>query len=201
MIRAVTFDLDGVYFTEDSFQTFKANFPKNTTDQNLIDHVLSKSDEITQSKQEILTEDQYWNYVRSQLGVSTSNKEISKLLADSYQVNPNVVDIVKKTRNLGVKTCICTNNFPTRINALQDKFHFLDDFDVQIFSYQVNATKPDPKIFQALINQSDCQPNEIVFADDKEANVISAQSLGINAFIYQGFDHFLDKLRSFLLHL
>ena len=103
--------------------------------------------------------------------------------------------MVKKVRSLGLKTCICTNNFPTRINALNSKFNFLSNFDVQVFSYQVGATKPDPKIFQALISHSGCLPGEIAFADDKLDNVNSALSLGINAFLFTGLDTFVSELK------
>jgi len=41
MIRAVTFDLDGVYFTEDSFKKFKSIFRQYSPGQALIDHVLA----------------------------------------------------------------------------------------------------------------------------------------------------------------
>ncbi|MEK7528088.1 MAG: HAD-IA family hydrolase [Patescibacteria group bacterium] len=85
-------------------------------------------------------------------------------------------------------------NFLSRINALNNKFSFLPGFDVQIFSYEVGDMKPDPKIFQTLIDKPGCLPADIVFTDDKNQNVLSAQSLGINAFVYQGFDHFIDKI-------
>lgn len=201
MIKAVTFDLDGVYFTEDSFKKFKSHFLEYTSDQALIDHIFFKSDELMNFKKGIITETDYWNYVNKSFGTNYSVENINKLLADSYSVNQNVVDIVREVRNLGIKTCLCTNNFPTRINTLNEKFSFLSDFDVQVFSYQVGAIKPDPKIFQALIDLSGCLPDEIVFTDDKETNVLAAQALGINAFIYQGFDHFIDKLDLDLLHL
>jgi putative hydrolase of the HAD superfamily len=195
MIKAVTFDLDGVYFTENSFQDFKNNLPKKITDEVEVNRVLFKSDEILAFKRGELSEDQFWDFVRSSLGVTLNNDQIFQLLADNYQVNQNVVDTVKKVRKLGIKTCICTNNFPTRINALDQKFNFLSDFDVKVFSYQVNAVKPDPKILRALIDQSACDPSEIFYADDKQANVDSALSLGINAILYTDFNGFVAQLR------
>jgi putative hydrolase of the HAD superfamily len=201
MVRAVTFDLDGVYFTGNSFKKFKSIFLEFTPDQALIDHVLSKSEEILNFKKGTMSEIDYWNYVNQNFGTNYSVDQFKKLLSDSYSVNQNVVDTVREVRKLGIITCICTNNFSTRINALDQKFSFLSDFDVQVLSYQVGAVKPDQKIFQVLIDRSACSPGEIILADDKETNVLSAQSLGINAFVYRGFDHFIDKLGLDLLHL
>lgn len=201
MIKAVTFDLDGVYFTQDSIDAFIKKFPKKITDPDRMIYVLAKSDEMAKFKKGILTETDYWSYVQEEFDIKISLEEISQLFMDSYKTDPNVVEVVKKVRNLDIKTCICTNNYPTRINALHQKFNFLNDFDVQVFSYQVGAMKPDVKIFQSLIEKSGCQPNEIIFADDKQSNVDVALSLGINAFLYTDFSSFLKNLSNLGVNL
>lgn len=195
MIKAITFDLDGVYFTPDSFSNFKKNLPKKIIDPLIVDQVFQHSDENKQFRRGEMDEATFWSYAKNALGVSLTNDEIFKLLADSYQVDPQVVEVVKKVRSLGYKTCICTNNYPTRIRLLDQKFHFLSDFDIHIFSYQVGAIKPDPKIYQALITAANCRPEEIVYSDDRSANVQAALDLGINSFVYQDFPDFLSRLK------
>lgn len=194
MIKAITFDLDGVYFTEDSFSRFKSSLP--VSDITKLDF-LSKSESMMSFKRGDLTEDQFWDLARQEIGIDLSNQQIFELIYQAYEVNQDVVDYVKKVRSQGIKTCICTNNFPTRINAVNKKFNFLSDFDVQVFSYEVGAVKPDPKIFQTLIEKSGVLPEEIFYADDKEANVTAAKSLGINAIVYTTFEDFVQKLQSF----
>jgi putative hydrolase of the HAD superfamily len=194
MVKAITFDLDGVYFTENSFSRFKNSLP--VSDLTKLDF-LSKSESMMSFKRGELTEDQFWDIARQEIGIDLSNQQIFELMYQAYEVNQDVVDYVKKVRSQGIKTCICTNNFPTRINAVGKKFDFLSDFDVQVFSYEVGSVKPDPKIFQTLIDRSEVLPEEIFYADDKEANVISAKSLGINAIVYTTFEDFVQKLQSF----
>lgn len=193
MIKAITFDLDGVYFTEDSFKKFKSIFPTNNSDPDFVEHVLKKSDEMMNFKKGIMTEVDYWGYVNQSFGQNLSIDQITKLLMEAYSTNQNVVDYVKKVRSEGIKTCICTNNFPTRINALNKKFNFLSDFDVQVFSYEVGFNKPDPNIFQTLIDRSGVQPNELFYADDNQSCIDSALSLGINAIVYTTFDNFVKS--------
>lgn len=185
MIKAITFDLDGVYFSSESF----SNFKKSLGVDNFND------DFMTQFKRGELSEDQFWNLTSQEFNLKLSIEEISRVLANAYKTNQEVINTVKKVRKLGIKTCICTNNFPTRIYALNKKFNFLNDFDVQVFSYQVGAIKPEARIFQTLIEKSACQPSEIIFADDKQSNVDAALSLNINAFLYKNFPDFLLKVR------
>ncbi|MFA6602610.1 MAG: HAD family phosphatase [Candidatus Shapirobacteria bacterium] len=196
MIKAITFDLDGVYFTSDSFRNFKNALPKTVSDPEIIDFVFFKSDQQLQFRCGQISETDFWTYVKTTLGVHLSNDDVFSLLANHYQINSQVSEVVNKIRELGLKTAICSNNNVTRIRELDKKFNFLADFDIKVFSYDVGVTKPDPRIYQALISQSGCIPSEIIYSDDKPENVTTAQELGINAFPYLDFDDFQNHLRS-----
>ena len=102
-------------------------------------------------------------------------------------------------RNSCLKTCLCSNNFVTRIRELDTKFGFLKDFDVKVFSYEVGIMKPEKGIFEALISQSGVKPEEIVYADDDESKLQGAIDLGINAFVYEGFEKFKEKVNSLIV--
>ena len=74
-------------------------------------------------------------------------------------------------------------------------FGLLNNFDAYVFSYEIGATKPSTKIFQTLVDRSGVKAEEIVFADDNDANLAGAKKAGIQAFFYEGFDHFMGKLK------
>ncbi len=96
---------------------------------------------------------------------------------------------------------ICSNNYPTRVNALQKKFHFLDNFAAAVFSFEVDAMKPDIRIFQALIDKSGLKPEEIVYADDMEIALSGARALGINAALFTTFENYCQYLISLGVNL
>lgn len=195
MIKAITFDLDGVYFING-----KENFIKSLANLGVSEdearRVFLKSDQMNKEyKRGIINDEEYWSWAIKEWNLDLGVEEIKDLLIKGYEVNDRVVETVKKAREQGYKTCICTNNFPARINGLQKRFGFLKDFDVVVLSYEIGVTKPDPKIFEELIAKSGFEPSEIVIADDGEANIEAAKTLGINAFFYEDFDKFLEDLR------
>ncbi len=196
MIKAITFDLDGVYFTSESFKRFKTNLPKKIADESVVNQVLYKSHEMALFKLGKISEADFWNYARKELVINISNQEIFKLLRDSYEINPQVRDYVRKAKLANYTTCICTNNFITRIRELDTKFNFLADFDIQVISYQVGITKPDSGIFQTLVDKSGVLPQELVYSDDDASKLQGALELGINAFVYKGFDKFKLQLHN-----
>ena len=195
MIKAITFDLDGVYFVNGK-SNFINNIVKFGVSEDEVKRVFLKSDEMNhQYKEGKMTDEEFWTWANNEWKLNKTSKELMELLISGYEVDQNVVETVKKVRSNGYKTLICTNNFPARINGLQERFKFLNDFDGKSISYEVGSSKPDAKIYQKLIEVSGVNANEIIYADDNNDNISEAQKLGINAFFYNGFDKFIEKLK------
>jgi len=196
MIKAICFDLDGVYFLNG-----KSNFVKALEKIGVLEEeakrVFLKSDQMNKLyKLGKMTDEEYWNWALSEWNLNLSVKEIVDLLIKGYETNDNAVEYVRKVRKAGFKTLICSNNFPARINGLQERFGFLNDFDVIVLSYDVGIDKPNKEIFQQLIKKSGVQANEIVYSDDDDTKMLGAQELGINTFLYTDFDAFVQHLES-----
>jgi HAD superfamily hydrolase (TIGR01509 family) len=197
MIKAITFDLDGVYFVNG-----KSNFKKQLINlgvfEDKVTQVFFESKEMnSQYKVGTISDEEYWSWALKEWNLTLSVEEIIKRLIDGYEVNQRVVDIVKTVRRQGYKTLVCSNNFPARIQGLQDKFGFLENFDATAISYEIGTTKPSKGIFKALVNRSGVNADEIVFADDDESKLSGAKALGIQTFVYDGFDSFLGSLREY----
>jgi len=196
MIRAVCFDLDGLFFTEHSFRDFKIRISDQTNQSDLIDDVFHGS-MMSDFKTNIITEETYWSHVRQTLEVTLTNEEIFKMLRESYVVNAHVKRYVCKLREAGYITCLCSNNFITRIRELEEEFSFLRYFDTKIFSYDIGVLKPNIKIFQALVEQCEVNASEIVYSDDSESNLSGAKELGIHTFIFNNINQFKHALKTF----
>ena len=194
MIKAITFDLDGVYFIKGKLNFLNSlieiGVEKSEAEKIFFGDKMNKEYKLGK-----LTDDEFWNWAIERWNLDLSVKEIVDLIVKGYEVNKEVEEVVKKVRENGYKTLICSNNFPARINGLQKRFKFLDNFDVAVYSYTAGIAKPDKKIFQELVNQSGVNPEEIVFADDDIEKISGAKEIGIQAFLYEGFDKFVEELK------
>ncbi len=194
MIKAICFDLDGVYFLNGKSNFIKALVNLGVTEDEA-KQVFLKSDEMNaRYKLGKMTDDEYWTWALKEWKLQMSVQEILDLLIKGYDTNPQAVEYVKKVRQAGYKTVICSNNFPARINGLQKRFGFLDDFDVVVLSYEVGFVKPDKGIFEALVKKSGVLPTEIIYSDDDESKMYGAKELGINTFLYTDFPAFVGHL-------
>ena len=195
MIEAITFDLDGVYFP-DGKAKFLAALQERGVSEDEASRVFLKSDEMNQQyKLGKMTDDEYWTWAANEWKLDVAPKELTDLLVASYSVDPQVEAVVKSAKSHGYKTLICSNNFPARVNGLNERFHFLDNFDVAVFSHEVGAVKPSEAIFSELVANAGVPAASIVFADDDAANLTGAEALGIQTFLYEDFDQFVGKLK------
>lgn len=64
---------------------------------------------------------------------------------------------------------------------MQEGLHVGDYFDGIITSFAEGVCKPDPRIFEILLNRYGLEPSESVLLDDSEANCEAARGLGMHA--------------------
>lgn len=57
----------------------------------------------------------------------------------------------------------------------------LPHLKAQVYSFAVGATKPDPRMYEALLRALDAPPEEVLFADDRADNLLGARAAGIQA--------------------
>lgn len=77
---------------------------------------------------------------------------------------------------------LLSNTNPAHYERLVSQYDFFHYFDHRFLSYQIGLLKPQPAIFQYVINQLQADPQDILFFDDGARNVDQARRLGIKAF-------------------
>lgn len=107
------------------------------------------------------------------------------------------VSILKTLKDAGVPCYALSNmerdTFPVR----QDRFEFMRWFDGYVISGLEGVVKPDPRIFELLIERFALEPSRTVFIDDSPANVHAARRTGLRAVRFVS----PDDLRSELVRL
>lgn len=90
--------------------------------------------------------------------------------------------LVKKCIKKGHKVYVLSNWDPESFSIIRKKYHMLFDcFNGIVVSGNVGMVKPDPEIFQYLLEKYNLNPQECVFIDDQSENVAAARNAGICA--------------------
>ncbi|MDF1696735.1 MAG: HAD family phosphatase [Saprospiraceae bacterium] len=107
---------------------------------------------------------------------------------------PEIVDILQTIRKNYRQVYALTNwsaeTFPIAIS----KYPFLEWFDGILVSGQEQLKKPDPKIYQLLLERYALDSNSCIFIDDNLRNVKAAELEGITSIHYKNPVQLKDQL-------
>ena len=92
-----------------------------------------------------------------------------------------MVEILAELRDRGTPLYGLTNWSAETYQPTRKRFAFLSWFRGILVSGEVGVIKPDPRIFEVLIERFAINPENAVYIDDVEANVAAARSFGIHA--------------------
>lgn len=88
---------------------------------------------------------------------------------------------------LRYRLLLLSNTNAIHFEMIRQAYPMLRHFHDMALSYQVQALKPRPEIFQVALERAGCRPEECFYTDDTAAHVDAARALGIDA------ERFVDR--------
>ncbi len=81
-------------------------------------------------------------------------------------------------------------NYPDSLfkKSVQSAFPFYPYVDGEVVSSRIKIRKPDKGIYETLFEKYSLIPEESVFFDDRQINIDGAKSVGLNAFLFEGYE-------------
>jgi glucose-1-phosphatase len=84
------------------------------------------------------------------------------------------------------------------MNVVHPNEIFFELFTKIYYSHEIHLRKPNPKIYQYLIEDQGLSLSDTIFIDDNEANVISARKMGIRTFLHDPTDDIATKIHNYI---
>ena len=192
VIRAVVWDFGGV-FTTSPFEAFNRYEAEHGLPRDFIRTVnAARPDHNAWAlfERAEITADEFDRMFREEaiaLGHDVRGAEVLPLL--SGDVRPKVVEALKDCKARGLKVGCITNNVKTGSGAgmasSSEKASavaaIMAEFDVVIESSKAGVRKPDPRIYQMMIEALGVEPGECIYLDDLGVNCKPAAALGMHA--------------------
>jgi putative hydrolase of the HAD superfamily len=204
-IKAIVFDIGGVLFLKRfSFSNnhnrdfigvhqYMADKYKLTLDDwfDYIDTPYSKSMEGLISKEKAVST------------IAKRLKTTSDMLISSWKWAYRIK--VKKNRKL-YRLASKLGKMGYIVGVLSDQWHIskeilanekdLKCFNPRLISCDLGMRKPNPKIYNLLIRKLKVKPNEILFIDDRDWNIIPAKKLGMKTILFKNNKDFIKELEN-----
>ncbi|MBI2609728.1 HAD family phosphatase [Candidatus Giovannonibacteria bacterium] len=89
------------------------------------------------------------------------------------------------------------SNFPKGIeDYLAERFHIEHLFDAVVSSYNIQKKKPSLDAYRYASDQIALKPEECLFVDDSENNVLAAKEAGMRGLVFKNFEDFKEQFES-----
>lgn len=116
------------------------------------------------------------------------NEQVDKI-AKEYNLIDGVLDVLKTLKNKGYMLAIVSNWRKQSLKSDIEKLGILSFFDYIADSSVEGVSKPDPSIFNIVLNHLGIKPNEVIHIGDLYySDVVGAENAGINAVLFDELD-------------
>lgn len=178
-IRVIMFDLGGVLLrTVDPQPRVRLASKYNVTREEL-EKLVFASEISLKAEAGTANPDDVWGYVQKKMRIA--NDELGSF-KDAFwagdRLDDELLALINSLRGY-YRTVLLSNAWIDMRKNVAQRFGTLDAFEMLVFSAEVGMRKPDPKVFQHVLDLLGADPEEVVFIDDFAENIQAARRLGL----------------------
>jgi len=198
MIKAVLFDFDGVLTLDETGTESICKYISSVTgiDRSIFEKEYRKHNE------ELLLGELEHEEMWTELCEEIAQDIDIKILYDSFintPINFEMFELVYALKHNKIKIGMVTDNKADRIKTIVDHHQWIDIFDGIAISAEVGSGKSEINIFNEIFQMLDVNPNECIFIDNSEANLIVPKRLKVTTLFFDHKKNDIVTLRKELL--
>jgi epoxide hydrolase-like predicted phosphatase len=185
MIRAIIFDLGGVLVRTVDVTPRERLASRLGMDRSALEDFIFGGASGDRAQKGEINLSQHWENLASRLGFSV--QQVKDLVDEFFAgdaLDTALVDYVR-TLHGHYKTALLSNAWDDTRQAIVERWHIDDAFDELIISSELGIVKPDPRIFQLVLDKLGVTANQAVFVDDMQRNVDGARRVGLEGICFQ----------------
>lgn len=203
MIRALVFDWGGVLQRTEDYG------PRHALDAELgltpgsVERAVFGHPLWARASMGLAGADELWTTIAGELRwpVARTDEFVRRFFAGD-RIDERLMGLIRWYRHSGLRIALLSNAPPPYSAPGGGARWGMDGlFDVQVFSYQVGALKPDRRMFDRVLAALSLAASEALFVDDALANVEGARLVGMEAVFFAGLESLVQSLREHGLHI
>ena len=181
MIKAIIFDFYGVIYSDE-----------------LWNYIAEHSDALQSDSDDVNLGHTNWEAFRKTIATKMQMpvQQVEDMFAKS-NINRQLIGKIHQLSQR-YKIGLLTDANRAHIEPLLNQLGVDTVFDAVAVSSDSGHVKPDPFAYQAVCKKLEVEPEEAVFIDDLNRNVVGAREIGMQAILYKDFNQFSKELEVLL---
>jgi len=134
-----------------------------------------------------------------ELGHRPEMHRFREIYFEALHPNPPMIELMREAKAGGNRMGLLTNNVREWEPLWREMLPVDEIFEAVVDSGFVGCRKPDPQIYELMLERLDGVPaGECLFIDDVDVNCAAARELGMSAVHYQHNDQAIPEIREAL---
>jgi putative hydrolase of the HAD superfamily len=138
---------------------------------------------------DILNGQTYWQTVARDTHTEFTASQIQELIVQDalmwMNLNPAMIAWIPRIKAAGFRLGILSNMGDAVLGYLRPRFPWLAQFDHLTWSYELGLVKPDPAIYLHTVKKLDVAPEQALFIDNLQKNIVGAEAIGLHAALFE----------------
>jgi len=196
-IKALIWDLEGVLMVTDD-DNMPLTFAKklNAPYEKVREIFFSDKNDMVDLGE--ITQDQFNEYLLDTLHISRDKKYLlEEVINEEFYIDEDLLKRITAMRR-EYKTGLLSNFSNDLRPKIENEWAIGSAFDEIIISCEVGVIKPDPVIFNLMLDRLGVKADESVFIDDRIKNIDSAKEMGFHTIFFTDKEQALEELARIL---
>lgn len=145
-----------------------------------------------------LSAEQHWSSVAKTLQITESQiPTFQDKFWGGDRMDSQLVDYIRSLKG-HYRTALLSNAWSDLRAYLEKRWKIADAFDLMVISAEVGFAKPDPRIYQLVVERLQVPARAAIFLDDVLENVEAARSVGLTGIHFRSANQALTELNQIL---
>ena len=192
MIKAITFDLDGMVFEPKGYFSKEIEKELGLPSDVVLEFFKNELGDCQRGRLDMKTvlERKYFPL----WGWTKDFEDFAYWWFSGEKLNVGVIKLIERMKARRKNCVLLTNNEKYRLQWAIGRFRLDEIFDDIVLPYEVGAIKPEKEIFQAVLDKTGLHADEIVACDDEEKKLTGGQELGMHVLAVESVEELEKEL-------
>jgi epoxide hydrolase-like predicted phosphatase len=148
----------------------------------------------------LISEADFLNRVADELETDIGHRpdmhSFTEIYFDALEPNAPMVELMRELQGRGLRMALLTNNVREWEQRWRSMVPIDEIFELVVDSAFVGCRKPEPRIYEILLERLGVEPSGCLFVDDVEVNCEAARELGMAAVHFRDNEQAIAEVRA-----
>jgi putative hydrolase of the HAD superfamily len=192
--RAVIFDIGKVLIDFDHGRMANALAQYSPHSASEILDIMEKSEATRLIRIGKISTNEFIARIKQEAALDIDSEEFLRIYNDQFTPKQDMIDFAFRLKRAGYKVAALSTISAPHYEHILRLLPAIQKLDGVFVSCKLGMAKPDPKIYEYVLEELGIAPHEAIFVDDVDENVTGARGSGMTAIKFAGYEALKTEL-------